>query len=86
MKIGLGRLTVREVQLSDIIRQPINGMAPVAQSAGIRLFQESTDAEIVVTPQTQDTGEIGCPVPTASPRQASSTMHADNSIAETVTA
>jgi PAS domain S-box-containing protein len=51
-RIQSGRepLTFRTVQLSDIVRQSIGDIQPVADAAGVRLIHDSTKAEILADP------------------------------------
>ncbi len=51
-RIQSGRepLSFRPVQLSDVIRQAIGDMQPVADSAGVRLLHDSTHVEIDADP------------------------------------
>ncbi|MGO9336901.1 MAG: PAS domain S-box protein [Terracidiphilus sp.] len=51
-RIQSGRepLAFRPVQLAQIIRQAIEGMAPVADSAGVQLIHDTTQAEIAADP------------------------------------
>ena len=47
-RIQSGRepLTLRQVQLSDLVRRVIEAMQPVADSAGVKLIQDSTQVEV----------------------------------------
>jgi PAS domain S-box-containing protein len=47
---GRERLTFRPVQLAQIVRQAIDGMAPVAEAAGVQLIHDSTQVEIAADP------------------------------------
>jgi PAS domain S-box-containing protein len=51
-RIQSGRepLSFRPIQLSDIVQQAIGDMQPVADSAGVRLLQDSTQVEIDADP------------------------------------
>jgi PAS domain S-box-containing protein len=51
-RIQSGRepLTVRPVQLAEIVRQGIDGMAPVAETAGVQLIHDATQVEIAADP------------------------------------
>jgi PAS domain S-box-containing protein len=51
-RIQSGRepLVFRPVQLADIIRQAIDGMAPVADAAGVQLMHDTTQIEIAADP------------------------------------
>jgi PAS domain S-box-containing protein len=51
-RIQSGRepLAFRPVQLDQIIRQAIDGMAPVADAAGVQLIHDTTEAEIAADP------------------------------------
>jgi len=51
-RIQSGRepLAFRPVKLAQIVRQAIEGMAPVAEAAGVRLIQDTTVAEIAADP------------------------------------
>jgi PAS domain S-box-containing protein len=48
-RIQSGRepITFRPVQLTDVIRQAIDGMQPVAEAAGVQLLHDTTPAEII---------------------------------------
>ncbi|MFP5235352.1 MAG: PAS domain S-box protein [Acidobacteriota bacterium] len=43
---GREPITFRSLQLSDVIRQAIDGMQPVADAAGVQLLHDTTPAEI----------------------------------------
>ena len=47
---GKEPLTFRTVQLAQIIRQAIDGMAPVADAAGVQLIHDTTQVEIASDP------------------------------------
>jgi PAS domain S-box-containing protein len=51
-RIQSGRepLVFRPVQLAEIVRQAIDGMAPVAEAAGVQLIHDSTQVEIAADP------------------------------------
>ncbi len=51
-RLGSGRanLTFRPVQLSQVVSQAIDNLAPVADAAGVQLVHDSTDAEIAADP------------------------------------
>jgi PAS domain S-box-containing protein len=51
-RIQSGRepLTFRSVQLGDVVRQAIDGMQPVAESAGVQLIHDATQIEIAADP------------------------------------
>jgi PAS domain S-box-containing protein len=51
-RIQSGRepLAFRPVQLAQVVRQAIDGMAPVADSAGVQLIHDTTQAEIAADP------------------------------------
>jgi PAS domain S-box-containing protein len=51
-RIQSGRepLAFRMVQLADIVRQSIDGMAPVAEAAGVQLIHDTTQVEIAADP------------------------------------
>jgi DNA-binding response OmpR family regulator/two-component sensor histidine kinase len=51
-RIQSGRepLAFRAVQLAQIVRQAIDGMAPVAEAAGVKLIHDSTQSEIGADP------------------------------------
>jgi signal transduction histidine kinase len=51
-RIQSGRepLTFRGVQLGDLVRQAIEGMQPVAESAGVQLIHDATQVEIAADP------------------------------------
>lgn len=51
-RIQSGRepLTYRSVQLGDLVRQAIDGMQPVAESAGVQLIHDATQVEIAGDP------------------------------------
>jgi PAS domain S-box-containing protein len=51
-RIQSGRepLVFRPVQLGDIVRQAIDGMAPVAEAAGVQLIHDTTQVEIAADP------------------------------------
>jgi PAS domain S-box-containing protein len=51
-RIQSGRepLTFRPVQLAEIVQQAIDGMAPVAEAAGVQLLHDTTQAEISADP------------------------------------
>jgi PAS domain S-box-containing protein len=51
-RIQSGRepLVFRPVQLADIVRQAIDGMAPVAEAAGVQLEHDTTQVEIAADP------------------------------------
>jgi PAS domain S-box-containing protein len=51
-RIQSGRepLAFRTVQLADVVRQSIDGMAPVADAAGVQLIHDTTQAEIAADP------------------------------------
>ena len=51
-RIQSGRepLAFRNVQLADLVRQAIDGMAPVADAAGVRLLHDTTQVEIAADP------------------------------------
>jgi PAS domain S-box-containing protein len=51
-RIQSGRepLAFRPVQLAQIVRQAIDGMAPVADSAGVQLIHDTTQVEIAADP------------------------------------
>jgi signal transduction histidine kinase len=46
MQSGRERLVFRKVQLAQIVRQAIESITPVADAAGIRLIQDTTQVEI----------------------------------------
>jgi PAS domain S-box-containing protein len=50
LKSGRERLTFKKVQLSHIVRQAIDCMAPVADAAGVHLIHDDTQAEIAADP------------------------------------
>jgi PAS domain S-box-containing protein len=43
---GKEPITFRPMQLSDVVRQAIDGMQPVAEAAGVQLLHDTTQAEI----------------------------------------
>jgi PAS domain S-box-containing protein len=43
---GKEPITLRPMQLSDVVRQAIEGMQPMADSAGVQLLHDTTQAEI----------------------------------------
>src|SRR5208283_6106937 len=43
-------LAFRPVQLGEIVRQAIDGMQPVAETAGVQLIHDATPAEIEADP------------------------------------
>ena len=43
---GRGRIEFRTVQLSQVVRQAIDNMAPVAEAAGVQLIHDSTEVEV----------------------------------------
>ena len=47
---GKEPLTFRPVQLAQIVRQAIDGMAPVAEAAGVQLIHDTTQVEIAADP------------------------------------
>jgi len=47
---GKEPLAFRKVQLAQIVRQAIDGMAPVADAAGVQLIHDTTQAEIGADP------------------------------------
>ena len=47
---GKEPLAFRSVQLAQIVRQAIDGMAPVAEAAGVQLLHDTTQAEIAADP------------------------------------
>jgi PAS domain S-box-containing protein len=51
-RIQSGRepLVFRPLQLADIVRQAIDGMAPVADAAGVQLIHDATQVEIAADP------------------------------------
>lgn len=51
-RIQSGRepLTFRKVQLAELVRQAIDGMQPVADSAGVQLIHDATQSEIDADP------------------------------------
>lgn len=51
-RIQSGRepLALRPVQLGDVVRQAIDGMQPVAESAGVQLIHDATQVEIAADP------------------------------------
>jgi PAS domain S-box-containing protein len=51
-RIQSGRepLTFRPVQLAEIVQQAIDGMAPVAEAAGVQLLHDTTQVEISADP------------------------------------
>jgi PAS domain S-box-containing protein len=51
-RIQSGRepLAFRPVQLAEIVRQAIDGMAPVAEAAGVQLLHDTTQVEIAADP------------------------------------
>ncbi|HEV2280701.1 MAG TPA: PAS domain S-box protein [Acidobacteriaceae bacterium] len=51
-RIQSGRepLAFRSVQLGDVVRQAIDGMQPVAESAGVQLIHDATQVEIAADP------------------------------------
>jgi signal transduction histidine kinase len=51
-RIQSGRepLSFRPVQLGDLVRQAIEGMQPVAESAGVQLIHDATQVEIAADP------------------------------------
>ena len=51
-RIQSGRepLAFRPVQLGDLVRQAIDGMQPVAESAGVQLIHDATQVEIAADP------------------------------------
>jgi PAS domain S-box-containing protein len=51
-RIQSGRepLAFRPVQLAEIVRQAIDGMQPVAESAGVQLIHDTTQVEIAIDP------------------------------------
>ena len=51
-RIQSGRepLAFRQVQLGEIVRQAIDGMAPVAEAAGVQLIHDTTMVEIAADP------------------------------------
>jgi PAS domain S-box-containing protein len=50
LKSGQERLIFKKVQLSQIVHQAIDFMAPVADAAGVRLMHDDTQAEIAADP------------------------------------
>jgi PAS domain S-box-containing protein len=50
LKSGRERLIFKKVQLSQIVRQAIDFMVPVADAAGVRLMHDDTQAEIAADP------------------------------------
>jgi len=50
MGSGRGNLTLRPVQLSQIICQAVDNLAPVADAAGVQLVHDSTQVEITGDP------------------------------------
>jgi PAS domain S-box-containing protein len=47
---GREKLTFRKVQLGDIVRQAIDGMAPMADAAGVKLIHDATKVELAADP------------------------------------
>jgi PAS domain S-box-containing protein len=47
---GKERLVFRPVQLAGIVRQALDAMAPVAETAGVKLIHDSTEVEIDADP------------------------------------
>jgi PAS domain S-box-containing protein len=47
---GKEPITFRSLQLSEVIRQAIDGMQPVADAAGVQLLHDTTQAEILGDP------------------------------------
>jgi PAS domain S-box-containing protein len=47
---GREKLTFRKVQLGDIVRQAIDGMAPMADAAGVKLIHDATRVELAADP------------------------------------
>ncbi len=47
---GKEPLSFRPIQLAQIVRQAIDGMAPVAESAGVQLIHDTTQVEIAADP------------------------------------
>jgi signal transduction histidine kinase len=50
MQSGRARLAFRPVQLSQIVRQAIECMEPVAEAAGVQLIHDATQVEIAADP------------------------------------
>jgi len=50
LKSGRERLTFKKVHLSQIVRQSIDYMAPVADAAGVHLIHDNTQAEVAADP------------------------------------
>ena len=51
LQSGLEPLTFEPVQLAQIVRQAIDGMQPVADSAGVQFIHDTTEVEIAARPE-----------------------------------
>jgi len=50
MQSGRARLVFRQVQLGQLVRQAIESLEPVAESAGVQLIHDTTQVEIAADP------------------------------------